>query len=228
MPRAPSVVISLAILAATVATTAFTTTARAAEDEDASLARAREVPRSSGPRLALRSGFAFPFGQTFVASGAISDTVTGYVPIRVDLGYRFSRHFCVGVAAQLADVVANTCPSGTTCSGSNLRFGVMLAYHLLPSRAIDPWLGIGMGFEQLSVSRAVGDARVDIAARGIELLDVELGADYRPTRAFRIGPVLSSSIGQFTAVTVNGTATSDFSPVLHAWVMIGLRGAFDL
>jgi outer membrane protein len=215
-------------LATLAATTAFATPAVSAERDGKTDAPEHEGPPPSGPRLALRSGFALPIGQTFLASGAMSDTITGYVPIRFDLGYRVARHFYVGVAAQLADVVANTCPSGMTCSGSNLRFGVMLAYHLLPTRSIDPWLGIGMGFEQLSISRAVGDARVDVAARGIELLDVELGADLRPTSALRLGPVLSSSIGRFTNVTVNGTSTSDFEPTLHAWVMLGLRGAYDL
>src|SRR4051794_13939938 len=166
MSRVASRSLAIATLAVTTAV-AFPATASAtpiatpssADDDSRHVARAREEPRSSGPRLALRTGFAVPIGQTFAASGAIDDTVTGYVPVRLDLGYRIAHHFYVGVAAQLADVVPSGCTSGMSCSGSDLRFGVMVAYHLLPRSIVDPWLGIGMGFEQLTVSRSIGDAR---------------------------------------------------------------------
>ncbi len=71
-------------------------------------------------------------------------------------------------------------------------------------------------------------ASTAITARGVELLDLELGADVKATRALRIGPVLSTSIGRFTTVSVNGTPTRDFDTALHAWMMIGMRGAYDL
>lgn len=187
-----------------------------------------ETQRPSGVRLALRSGVAAPLGEAFVASGALSDTITGYVPLRLDLGYRIAHHFYVGVAAQLATIVPNGCPLRSSCSGTNSRFGVMVAYHALPTRTFDPWVGVGMGFEMLSTSRSLDGTKVDIAARGFELLDVELGADVRPSRALRIGPVISTSIARYTTITVNGTPTSDFDTSLHAWVMLGLRGAFDL
>jgi len=185
-------------------------------------------PPPYGPRIALRSGVAVPFGSAYTASGALSDTITGYVPLRLDVGYRIARHFYVGVDAQLATILPNACPLGATCSGSNVRFGAMAAYHLLPGSVVDPWLGLGMGFERLSVSRTVDGTTGEISARGLELLDLDLGVDLRPTRALRIGPVLSSTFSRYTRVAINGNATSDFDPSLHAWVLIGFRGAYDL
>ena len=181
-----------------------------------------------GTRLAVRTGFALPAGESFRSSGALSDAVAGYVPLRFDIGYRLAEHYYFGVTGQFAAVVANGCPSGTSCSGTNVRLGGMLAYHVLPSRRIDPWVGVGVAYEQLSISRSIGDERVDISARGLEYFDVELGADYRATNALRIGPVLSSSVGRFTTVNVNGVPAGDFAPTVHAWVMLGLRGAYDL
>jgi opacity protein-like surface antigen len=189
---------------------------------------AAAAPGSSGMRVALRSGFAVPLGEAFAASGSLSSTIAGYVPLRLDVGYRLARHFYVGLAGQLAAIMSTGCPSGASCSGSNVRYGVMVAYHLLPSHRVDPWIGAGMGFEMLDVSRTVAGSRVDISARGLELLDVELGVDLQTTRALRIGPVLSSSLARYSTVSVNDTPTRDFDTALHAWVMGGLRGAFDL
>jgi hypothetical protein len=185
-------------------------------------------PSPSGVRLALRSGVAVPVGEAFVASGALSDTIAGYVPLRLDLGYRLTRYLYVGAVGQMAVIVPSGCPAGGSCAGSDSRFGAMVAIHLLPSRVLDPWFGVGMGVETLRVSRAAGGSKVDITARGFELLDVDLGVDVRATRALRIGPVLSTSLGRFSSFWINDTKTRDFDTSLHAWVMAGLRGAFDL
>jgi hypothetical protein len=189
---------------------------------------ASREPTPSGPRIALRSGVAVPFGYAFTASGALSDTITGYVPLRLDVGYRIARHYYIGVDAQLATVLPNACPVGGSCSGSDLRFGVMAAYHLLPGSVVDPWLGLGTGYEHLRVSRTVDGSTGKISARGLELLDLDIGVDVRPTRSLRLGPVLSSSIARYTRVSLNGSSTSDFDPALHAWVLLGFRGAYDL
>ena len=159
----------------------------------------------------------------------MSDTIKGYVPLRADVGYRFwESHFYVGVAAQLAAIVPTGCAESESCSGTDVRVGALVAYHVLPSRVVDPWIGVGMGYERLKLTRSMDGASVDFTAHGIELFDVELGTDWRATRALRLGPVLSSSIGHFTKIAVNGTSTRDFDTSMHAWVMLGIRGAYDL
>jgi hypothetical protein len=216
-------------LAAFVVASSVATRAGATRYEDG-LQEAPAAPKERlpfGTRIAVRTGFAVPAGESFASSGPIADTVAGYVPLRLDLGYRLADHFYFGVTGQLAAVVPNACPSGTSCSGTNVRLGGMLAYHLRPSGAFDPWLGLGIAYEQLSTSRSVGDEHVDVSARGLELFGLELGADYRANNALRLGPVVSSSVGRFTRVDVNG-ASSDFDPSVHAWVMLGLRAAYDL
>lgn len=199
----------------------------AADDQPAGVSR-NEEPSESGLRFGLRTGVALPFGSAFTGSGALSDTVTGYVPLRIDVGYRFARHFYVGVDGQLAAIVPAGCTSGFTCSGTNTRLGVMVAYHFAPGSTFDPHVGVGTGYEVLHTSRSIDSAAVDITARGFELLDLELGADVRPARAWRIGPVLSGSMGRFTSVAVNGTTSTDYETALHGWAMLGIRGAFDL
>jgi hypothetical protein len=144
------------------------------------------------------------------------------------VGFRIERHFYVGIDGQVAAIVPAGCTGGFSCSGTNTRVGVMVAYHLLPTKVIDPYLGVGVGYEVLHTSRSFGDASVDITARGFEVIDAELGADVRLGRAWRIGPVVSGSLGRYTSVAVNGTTSTDFDTLQHVWINIGVRGAFDL
>jgi hypothetical protein len=156
-------------------------------------------PAATGARLGVRSGFAVPAGAAFDGSGALADTNTGYFPLRLDLGVRLARP----------------------------RFGVMVGAHLLPAGALDPWIG-GMGYELLSVTRSAAWSRLELQASGLELFDLELGLDLRPTAGLRVGPVLSTSIGRYTSVVLNGRTTRDFDAVVHGWGMVGIRGAYDL
>ncbi|MDB5215694.1 MAG: hypothetical protein JWO86_3621 [Myxococcaceae bacterium] len=185
-------------------------------------------PSASGLRFGLRTGVALPFGSAFTGSGSLSDTITGYVPIRADIGFRIARHLYVGVNGELGKIVPAQCVSGFSCSGTHTRIGLMAAYHFRPSATFDPYVGAGTGYEVLHTSRSIDSAGVDITARGFELLDLEAGGDVRLARAWRIGPVLSGSLGRFTSIAVNGTTSTDYETALHAWAMLGLRGAFDL
>jgi hypothetical protein len=226
--RLSEVALVLVVTGAATCATPAVAAAAEGEGEGQEASPSADLPTPSGLRVALRSGVALPLGDAFSASGAMSDTITGSIPVRLDVGYRFARHFYVGAVGQLAAIVPNSCVSDARCSGSDMRLGAMIAAHLLPTRLVDPWLGVGIGYESLSVSRSVGGSSVDISARGLEIFDVELGVDLRPTRSLRLGPVISSSIGSYTRVAVNGTPTSDFATSTHAWVMLGFRGAYDL
>lgn len=200
----------------------------ASADEQAATSPPTGEVSPTGPRIGLRTGVGLPIGSAFAGSGGLSDTISAYVPLRLDVGYRIERHFYVGIDGQLASIVPANCTSGFSCSGTNTRVGVMVAYHLLPTKVIDPYVGVGVGYEVLHTSRSIGDASVDITARGFEVLDAELGADVRIGRSWRIGPVVSGSLGRYTSVAVNGITSTDFDTLQHVWINIGVRGAFDL
>jgi hypothetical protein len=186
-------------------------------------------PAPSGLRVAVRSGVALPIGAIYDASGPLSATVTGYVPMRLDVGFRFAlQRLYVGAAGQLAAIVPNACTGAMKCGGSDARIAAMFALHLLPSRAVDPWIGVGIGYETFSLSREAEGVKVDLAASGIELVDVDAGVDLRPSPHVRLGPVVSATLSRFTSVSVNNAESQDFDPMLHSWILFGLRGAYDL
>jgi hypothetical protein len=197
----------------------FSTHAAAGDDEG---------PRPSGVRFGARSGFAIPAGDAFKSSGALSDTIEGYVPVRLDLGARVAHHFYVGALLQVGFLVANACPTDVHCTGTDVRVGGMIAYHLLPTRLADPWIGAGIGYEILGVKRSSSSSNLDLTASGLELFALELGLDVRPDSHVRIGPVVSATIGRYSSVVLNGTTTRDFETALHGWGTIGIRGMYDL
>jgi len=185
-------------------------------------------PRPTGLRLGLRSGVAVPVGQAYEGSGALGDTVAATLPLRVDAGLRLASHVYLGLIGQYGLLFPGDCPAGATCSGSQVRLAGLVALHALPRAAFDPWIGVGAGFEWLSVTRAIAGSEVDLSMRGAELFDLELGVDWRPTPKLRLGPVLSTSLGRYTRVTVNGVPTRDFDGTTHAWIMGAFRVATDL
>ncbi len=198
-----------------------------ADEQSPPIPQTNDLP-ASGPRFGVRTGLARPIGSAFAGSSALSDTIYGYVPVRLDAGYRIARHFYVGIDAQLAAIIPAGCTTGFSCSGMDTRLGLMVAYHFLPTKVVDPYVGVGVGYEILETKRSVGTTSVDITARGFELINGDIGADVRIGRSWRVGPVISGSVARYTSVAVNGIYSTDFTTLLHAWAMIGVRGAFEL
>lgn len=185
-------------------------------------------PSPTGLRLGLRTGFARPLGLAFNGSGALTDTIHGYVPLRLDVGLRLADHFYVGALVQHGVILPDACQGDLACRGRNTRLGFLVAFHLRPTRLVDPWIGVGMGYEILSSKRSTTSTKLELHATGAELIDAEFGVDLRPWRGLRLGPVVSTSVGQYTSGSLNGRSTSDFNTAVHGWVMFGLRGAYDL
>ena len=185
-------------------------------------------PSPTGLRLGMRTGFARPLGLAFNGSGALTDTIHGYVPVRLDVGLRLFDHVYVGALFQHAVVVPDACDGDLSCSGRDTRLGVLAAFHLRPRKLVDPWVGLGVGYEILSSKRSTSSTKLELYAKGVEVLDAELGVDFRVWKGLRIGPVVSTSVGQYTKIELNGRNTSDFNTTVHGWVMFALRGAYDL
>jgi hypothetical protein len=125
------------------------------------------------------------------------------------------------------------CPSGADCSASDLRFGVQGQYHLSPVETLDPWFGLGIGYESASMTAKAGGQEAKTSYSGLEFLNLQAGLDYKLSPAFGVGPFLSFSLGQYSSydVTVPGMGKLSGSipeKAMHEWLTIGVRGAFTL
>lgn len=62
-----------------------------------------------------------------VAPPALTDTIHGYVPLRLDVGLRLFDRFYVGALVQHAAILPDACDGDLSCTGSDTRIGVLTA-----------------------------------------------------------------------------------------------------
>ena len=110
-------------------------------------------PPESGAEIAARVGYGLPAGN--ITSGvAVNDIVSGNIPLQLDAGWRVNHRWFAGAFLHYGLAITKGCPAGSSCSGFDLRTGLEAQYHPLPKdRALDPWAGLGIGYEILQTDR---------------------------------------------------------------------------
>jgi outer membrane protein W len=200
--------------------------------------------------LGLRTGYSFAMGKTGGVNGGdsdLSDTISGHVPIWLDLGYMVTDNIMIGAYGQygIGFMGDDDCDKdGVDCSASVIRAGLQGQYHFSPMANINPWLGVGIGYEWSSTSLSV-DAQgqsmdISMDVRGFEYLNLQGGADFKLSPAFGLGPFVSFSLGQYDHVDgeVRGVIGDDVIALdvdedlddksFHQWLTLGVRGSFML
>jgi hypothetical protein len=189
-----------------------------------------ETDRRRGFELGLRVGYSRPMGSIAV-DARLSDFVSTRVPLWFDLGYRVSPHWYLGAFLQYGFLAV---PSGycATCSAHDITAGVGAAFHAAPYAVLDPWIGLGTGYESVSGSEDVSGASMSFA--GFQLCNLQAGADYY-MRALALGPFASLSIAEYSTTSFSSPSDSGGPSsaaikghALHEWLTIGIRGTFDL
>ena len=164
----------------------------------------------TGPELAFRTGFSFPFGHfTGAPPGsspvAVSDLFHGFVPLGVEAGLRFTPDVYAGLVFQYAIGLWNGCPSNMSCSGHDVGLGFDVRYHPLPGRQVDSWFGIGAGYEWISFAQSQPGFSSDTGLNGFELLHLDVGADLgsRTSRCTNSSPWGSDSASSRSALQLH-------------------------
>ncbi len=213
---------SVALIAAVVATTA---PARAAE---------------SGLTLALRAGFGIPMGNT-QTNDSLSDALSSKIPLWVDAGYRFDKHFFAGAYFQYAFGMVNSSNAlggsvcnqpGVSCSAYVMRFGIEGIYTFMPEATFAPWVGIGTGYELGHLHGEGPGGSVTVSPKGFEFFNLQVGGDYRVSPLFSVGPYAAFSLGQYSTLSIDPTPVgyddSIASKSVHEWLQFGLKGTLNL
>lgn len=163
-------------------------------------------PAHKGFQLALRSGYTAPFGEAD-KSMSMGKAFAGQAPIMIDIGGKITPNFFLGG-------YGGTCvgggPAGLTYTW---HFGMELAIHFLPDRWVNPWFGLGGGFEVLHTPNS------DATIFGAEVIPLMGGVDFRLAPGFGLGPYVALSAGQYSLV--NGDDVRD--KAWHGWATVGMR-----
>lgn len=184
------------------------------------------VPDGGGKiKLGLRVGYGLPMGEAS-KDNKMSDAVSGMIPIWLDLGYMVTPNIMVGLYAQyglimLDSKIKDACDD---CSASDIRIGLQAQYHLSPGESLNPWFGLGIGYEMfnLKTPSPTGSGSVDANATGFEFANLQAGADFKVGDSMGVGPFASFSIGQYSKVEGNDIPEKS----MHQWLVLGVKGTF--
>jgi hypothetical protein len=197
------------------------------------------MARADGPtgvELGMRTGDELPFGSsTGLANDALGNTTTSFIPIWVDVGYRFEEHFAVGGyfrhgsghSYQWGTGWSDCQFAASPCNATDTLIGVQVHYHFFPDRLIDPWAGFGAGYEFLDYNTEGGGSH-DFSLEGYDFFNLQAGVDFKPIPSLGLGPFVALTVGQFSP-----GATTTFSPnvtktALHEWLALGIRITYDI
>jgi hypothetical protein len=205
----------------------------------------------SGFSTGLRLGVGVPLGkagQTPSPAGGerdLNELTPWRAPVWVDIGYALSGAVTIGAYAQVGvGGVGDACVGD--CDWSDIRVGASGEWRFLPGAPVNPWLGVGLGWEWLSfrqlLSAEVPDemgvpttvtGRVSERFGGPELM-LHGGVDFQVENALRVGPYASATVSQYLTDSFQCTPSTALCPpdgsidgsALHSWISIGLRGAY--
>ena len=194
-----------------------------------------------GPSVGLRLGWGFPFGNRAKVGGVDesmgpSANFSGMAPIWVDGGYRFNKLVYVGGYFQYGFLFVSKehgCPSPlTSCHAHDIRGGAAVHFHLMPLHAVDPWLGIGLGYES-STTTFEGEAQSATRTNGgIEFANAQVGLDVHTFFGFEWGPFASFSLDEYSTETQTPPfgATEKYAlrdKTIHYFLVLGIRAQCD-
>jgi hypothetical protein len=203
-------------------------------------ARDEPPPARQWFQIGMRSGISIPAGSISAASNdSMSNDFNVQVPLFVEVGVKVHPMIFLGAYASVSlGGTSSTFASAQGCTAANpsrgcnstdWRIGLEVQVHLRPAERINPWIGYGLGFEQVGASASGGGAPpTGESFSGLELARLSGGVDFRVSRYFGFGPFLDVDFGSYSQEHVQGaTATVDQSipnTALHEWITIGLRG----
>jgi outer membrane protein W len=244
---------SIVIAAMGVAVFGVSATAFAQEEESAGAAAAvsTDSAQQGNVHLGLRLGYGIPLGNstgggTETVGGItvqtedqkLSDDISGMIPIWLDLGYFVTPNIMIGLyghygIALIADgdpARGTGCPEGADCSGSVIRFGLQGQYHLSRGQSLDPWFGLGVGYEILSAKQSAQGQEQSFSLKGFEFVNLQAGADFKVANNVAVGPFVSFSLGQYSSFSVDPEVpglTDDIpNKSMHEWLTLGVKGSF--
>lgn len=188
--------------------------------------------------LGARLGYGLPMGALLKDDNGqrvnMSEGISGQLPIWLDIGYMVTPNVLVGGYLKYGYGLVKDCPAGSSCSINNWNVGAQAQFHLAPTDDINPWLGLGIGYEVLSISESRSGQENSSSLTGYEYLVLQGGLDFKAARGIGIGPFMSFSLAQYTdmGTEVSGRSISIEIPseqtAMHEWLLLGIRGAFKL
>jgi hypothetical protein len=192
----------------------------------------REHKWKPGLGLGFSLGFALPMGD-YSSQGKLSDAADGLIFLGAEVGYWFIPHLFAGLGVSGGYVLPACENVDASCSGWQLRGGPLVLVRFDPHANITPAIGVGAGYEWMSLSASTDVVSVSQSAHGFELFNARAGVEVR-SRGDLYGVFLSYHMAKFTKQSTsiesdalgNKEDSSDIdSPQNHGWIGLSVRGS---
>ena len=114
-----------------------------------------------------RVGIGLPIGKAAGASQnspqgtSLGDLVAWTVPLQLDVGARIGPVFVGGRASYAFGKTGSSFDAASSRSASDVRVGFEVLWHFAADHQVDPWAGIGVGYEWLNLSASASNGSVD-------------------------------------------------------------------
>jgi opacity protein-like surface antigen len=144
----------------------------------------------------------------------------------IDLGYRATPGFSIGVAGQFQGFSASSdLPAGTMVRGGSAD--LQGTFHMAPYDRVDPWITVGGGY------RAVWEVPLGsaptIMTHGFELGKLQLGLDLRASESVAVSPTIGAGVDMFVWQNTEGAEAANLrGRGVSGFLFAGLAGRFDL
>ena len=176
-----------------------------------------------------------PWGEASDAQGDDLSARYGWqVPVLIDAGFKLQKPWFLGVYGGVGygrvgsgNEAEQACAAeGVDCTTLSYQFGIQAQYHFGASDQLNPWLGLGGGYEIFRQTLSSGPYSEVQQTSGLSLVKLAFGVDYRSS--FGFGPFVEISAGRFqaTSTEVNGSEAHE-GPVepgaWHGFLILGAR-----
>lgn len=158
-------------------------------------ARANGVPPEPTPvpvrfEAALRIGLGLTFD-----TGYLNSTSFVAMPLGADVGIRIDGRTFVGAFFQYGLFGSRRSAfCNGTCSSNTGEAGVEVLWHPLGNSGMDPWLGLGTGYEWTTFADSPSASG---SSSGWEIICVQFGVDFALGSVMKLGPYASFSVTEY-------------------------------
>ena len=177
------------------------------------------VPSDVGFGIGLRSGYGVPLGMANGSS--LYSIAQGIIPIEADAGWFFNPHLYLGgyflYGFGMGNVLNDECSGlDEECQATLIRFGLAVHYHFRPDTWLDPWAGLGLGYEILNIVQTDTPDATEGLSSALQSVDVtvEAGLDLKPLKYLGAGPYVELATGPYLGIDNFG---------MHGWLSFGAR-----
>ena len=135
-------------------------------------------------------------------------------------------HLGLGWAA-VGDGLSSACGANDeSCDVINFDIGAHVEYRILPDNMINPWVGLGVTWEDLILLSGASDGSASFNGTDV---DISAGADLEKGY-LGYGAFVDVRFGKYSSTGSDfdgAVASSDLTrTTTHAWIMLGLRARY--